>query len=132
MANGQGYEEAVVVKPERKLWHDLKKNSPKISWTRIENSVSFGTPDLLGYNNNGHFFTVELKATRGNKIPFSPHQFAFHMKHPTNTFILVKALSLNLIKLYEGKNIQELDACGLKLEPLKQGLIPSVLVLENL
>ena len=54
------------VKPERKLWHELKAFTPKISWTRIENTGSFGTPDLLGYNNFGHFFTLELKVTKTN------------------------------------------------------------------
>ena len=110
------------VKPERKLWHELKKSTPKISWTRIENSGSFGTPDLLGYNPGGHFFTLELKVTKTNKIRFSPHQYAFHVKHPNNTFILVKALSLNLVKLYEGKVIKELDTQGLRLEACSSGL----------
>ena len=112
------------MKPERKFWHELKKKTTGISWTRVENSVSFGTPDLLGYNAHSHFFTVELKVTTGNKVRFSPHQFAFHVKHPNNTFILIKALGVSLkgIKLYEGKNIKELDACGLRLEPLHQGL----------
>ena len=110
------------VKPERKLWHEVKKSTPKISWTRIENSGSFGTPDLLGYNHRGIFFTVELKVTKTNKIRFSPHQFAFHVKHPENTFILVKSLSLNLVKLYEGKVIKELDTCGLSLDACASGL----------
>ena len=110
------------MKPERKFWHELKKITTDISWTRIENSVSFGTPDLLGYNVNRTFFTVELKVTRGNTVRFSPHQFAFHVKHPDKTFIMVKALSLNQVKLYEGKVIKDLDACGLKLEPLCLGL----------
>ena len=56
------------MKPERKLWHELKKSTPKISWTRIENTGAFGTPDLLGYNTRGHFFTLELKVTKANKI----------------------------------------------------------------
>jgi hypothetical protein len=120
------------VKPERKLWHELKKSTPKISWTRLENSGAFGTPDLLGYNPSGHFFTLELKATTTNKLRFSPHQFAFHVKHPNNTFILAKAVSLNLVKLYEGSKILELDACGLKLEPLAQGLQSCCLWLERL
>jgi Holliday junction resolvase len=120
------------VKPERKLWYDLKKNSTTISWTRIENSAAFGTPDLLGYNCNGHFFTVELKVTRGNTVSFSPHQIAFHVKHPNNSFIMVKALSLNLVKLYEGKFIKELDARGLKLEPCSLGLDACIKILENL
>ncbi len=120
------------VKPERKLWHELKKFTPKISWTRIENTGSFGTSDLLGYNNFWHFFTLELKVTKTNKIRFSPHQYAFHVKHPNNTFILVKALSLNLVKLYKGKDILELDACGLKLEPCAMGLEACYLWLERL
>ena len=120
------------MKPERKLWHDLKQKTPNISWTRIENSVSFGTPDLLGYNNSGTFFTVELKVTRGNKVKLSPHQLAFHVKHPNNTFVLVKALSLNSVKLYEGKVIKELDACGLKLEACESGREACCLRLESL
>ena len=56
------------MKPERKFWNELKRNTPKITWTRIENLSVFGTPDLLGYNTNGHFFTVELKVTKSNKI----------------------------------------------------------------
>ena len=118
--------------PERKLWHELKKYTPKISWTRIENTGSFGTPDLLGYNSRGHFFTLELKATKTNKVSFSPHQFAFHMKHPNNSFILAKAVSLNLVKLYEGKVIKDLDACGLKLDPHCLGLESCLQLLETL
>jgi hypothetical protein len=45
---------------------------------------------------------------------------------------MVKALSLNLVKLYEGKFIKELDACGLKLEPCSLGLEACVRTFENL
>ena len=34
----------------------LKKNTPGIKWTRLENLSSLGTPDCLGYNNSGNFF----------------------------------------------------------------------------
>jgi hypothetical protein len=44
------------------------------------------------------------------------------VKHPNNTFILVKSLGLNSIKLYEGKVIKELDAQGLRLEACSSGL----------
>jgi len=54
------------------------------------------------------------------------------VKHPDKTFILVKALSLNSVKLYEGKVIKELDACGLKLEPLCSGLEACGLYLSKL
>ena len=104
------------MKPETKFWHELKRITPQIKWTRIENTGSFGTPDLLGYNNNWHFFTVELKVTRGRKIHFSPHQIAFHKLHPKNSFILVKHLASRDVKLYEGSKIDELVACGLELE----------------
>ena len=114
------------MKPEKKLWHEIKtlniKNNCKLSFTRVENSASWGTPDLLGYNSNGNFFTVELKVTKTNKVRLSPHQISFHIRHPNNTFILVKDLSLNLVKLYEGRFIKELDARGLKLDACSSGL----------
>ena len=104
------------MKPETKFWHELKRITPQIKWTRIENTGSFGTPDLLGYNTFGHFFTVELKVTRSRKIRFSPHQIAFHKLHPKNTFIMVKHLASCDVKLYEGSKIAELAACGLMLD----------------
>ena len=104
-----------MVKNETKFWHEIKRITPQISWTRIENSSALGTPDLLGYNTNSHFFTVELKVTKGNKIRFSPHQIAFHVRHPNNTFIMVKHLASRDVKLYEGLRIMELVASGLNL-----------------
>ena len=108
----------VTLKPERKLYEKLKRNCNKISWIRLENLSLSGTPDLLGYNANSHFFTVELKVTKGNKIRFSPHQIAFHVKHSNNTFILVEHLGQRSVKLFPGSMIKELDACGLALDPL--------------
>ena len=110
------------MKPERKLWLDWKKSTPEISWTRLENLSSFGTPDLLGYNKNKTFFTVELKVVKGSKIRFSPHQIAFHVRHPDNSFILVRSLASRDLKLYEGNKILELAACGLSLEACALGL----------
>ena len=104
------------MKPETKFYGQVKKYITEISWIRIENLAVPGTPDLLGYNNNGVFFTVELKYTKTNKVTFSPHQIAFHVKHPNNTFILVHDACSMLPKLYEGKNIRELAAWGLKLD----------------
>ena len=114
------------MKPEKKLWHEIKtiniENNCKLSFTRLENSAAWGTPDLLGCNSSGHFFTVELKVTKTNKVRLSPHQISFHIRHPNNTFIMVKDLSLNLVKLYEGRFIKELDARGLKLDACSSGL----------
>ncbi len=126
----------VVVKPETKFWHEIKtfvtKNNCTLSFTRLENSASWGTPDLLGYNSNGVFFTVELKVTKTNKVRFSPHQIAFHVKHPNNSFILVKTLTPVSVKLYQGKSIRELVACGLELDACSLGLEACVKSLEQL
>ena len=119
-------------KPETKFWHELKRITPQITWTRLENSSVFGTPDLLGYNTNQHFFTVELKVTKSNKVRFSPHQIAFHVKHPDNTFILVKHLGQRSVKLFQGSRIKELAACGLSLDACCLGLDACRLWLEEL
>jgi Holliday junction resolvase len=60
------------VGPERKLYQKLRQKIPNISWIRLENNSLHGTPDLLAYNNNGHFFTLELKVTKSNKVKFPP------------------------------------------------------------
>ena len=118
--------------PERKLYQKLKKNITSISWIRLENNSLLGTPDLLGYNNSGVFFTVELKVCKGNKIRFSPHQISFHVKHPHNTFIMLEALGQGTVKLYRGSRILELDACGLKLDACCLGLEACGLMFESL
>ena len=108
--------------PEAKLYKKIKKNITSISWIRLENNSLLGTPDLLGYNTSGHFFTLELKVTRGNKVRFSPHQISFHVKHPNNTFICIEHLGSGDVKLFRGSQILELDACGLELEACCLGL----------
>ena len=118
--------------PEAKLYKNLKRNTPRIIWNRIENLSLLGMPDVLGYNSSGHFFTVELKITRANKLKFSPHQIAFHVAHSKNTFILAEALGPRLVKLFPGSRIRELAACGFKLEALCLGLDACSLYLENL
>ena len=120
-----------AVKPERKFWQDLKKNTCSIQWNRIENLSLLGMPDVLGYTNSGHFFTLELKVTRGNKLKFSPHQIAFHVAHPHNTFILAEALGPRLVKLFPGSRIKELVACGFKLEACSLGLEACVSYLDQ-
>jgi len=123
------------VGPERKLYQKLKKNFTDISLIRLENNSLLGTPDLLGYNNSGHFFTIELKVTSGNRLKFSPHQISFHVRHPKNSFIIAEALgprSSKLIYMYSGAQIMELEACGLKLDPLCLGLEACSLWLNRL
>ena len=118
--------------PEAKFYREIKKNIPNISWIRLENLSLSGTPDLLGYNANGHFFTIELKVTKSNKVRLSPHQIAFHVKHPRNSFILVQHLGSGTVKLFPGSGVLALEACGLKLEPLCLSLDACCLFLQEL
>ena len=96
------------MKPETNLWKKLKKNTPKIDWTRLESWASFGVPDLLGYHDSCGFFMVELKVTKTHKVSFSPHQKLFHMTKTKRNFILLQDTSLGVIKLYESKSIHGL------------------------
>ena len=91
----------------------MKKNTPGILWTRVESWASFGFPDLVGYTENRGFFTMELKVKKSKRVTFSPHQIAFHVKHPTNTFILIQTHDARCPKLYPGSAVRELAACGL-------------------
>jgi len=120
------------LKPEHKFYQEIKKSWTDIQFNRIENLSLPGIPDVLCYNKNNTFFTLELKVTNSNKIRLSPHQIAFHVKHPENTFIIVKHLASSDIKLYEGKNVQELAACGFKLEACCLGLAACRLLLGEL
>jgi len=133
----------IMIKNERDLWKVLKKSSGGILFDRIENWAVPGVPDLLGYNQNKTFFTLELKLTKANKIRFSPHQVSWHLKHGPGAFILV-ARPMNRDKnatvakiqhvgglraggpthffLYKGSQIMELVEHGLKTEPIAGGL----------
>ena len=110
------------MKLESKFYNELKRITPQITWTRIENTSVSGTPDLLGYLNSGRYFTVELKVTRSNKVKLSPHQIAYHVTHPKNSFILVKSLDQRSVILYPGSAVRDLVAWGLELEALCLGL----------
>ena len=123
--------------PEAKLYQNVKQNFKSFSLIRIENISLLGTPDLLVCNTSGYFCTLELKVTKGNKIRFSPHQIAFHIKHPHNTFILAKALGplppkTSPISMYHGSRINELVTSGLKLEACYSGWDACRLLLESL
>ena len=118
--------------PERKLYQKVKKSFTNFSLNRLENTSLHGTPDLLVCNNSGHFFTLELKITKGNKLRFSPHQIAFHVKHPHDTFIIAETLDQRCLKLFAGSRILELDACGFKLDACRLGLEACGLFLSEL
>ena len=120
------------MKPETAFYQEVKKKWKQFNLTRIENLSIPGIPDLLVYNKNHFFFTIELKVTTSNKIRFSPHQISFHCRHPLNTFILVKSLASRDVKLYEGQQIEELAARGLKLDACCSGLEACGLFLQEL
>ena len=118
--------------PEAKLYKKIKKATPTISWNRIENLSIPGMPDTLCYNKYNTFFTVEFKVTKSNKLRLSPHQVAWHMRHPYNTFILAQSQASGCLKLYEGAVVRELVACGLTLDACASELDACCLKLETL
>ena len=99
------------MKPEKKLYQNLKKNTPLIQHTRIETYINLGVPDCLSYNDLCGFFMIELKVSKSNKIRFSPHQILFHTQKSKRNFLLIQhapPLVPSSIKLYESKQINNL------------------------
>ena len=122
--------------PEAKFYQNVKQNFKSFSLIRLENISLLGTPDLLVCNTSANFCTLELKVTKGNKIRFSPHQIAFHLRHPHNTFILAKALGplppkTSPISMYHGSKIEELVTQGLKLDACYSGWDACRLAIER-
>jgi hypothetical protein len=122
--------------PEAKFYQQIKRNFKSLSLIRIENSSLLGTPDLLVYNTSGNFCTIELKVTKSKKLRFSPHQIAYHVRHPNNTFILAKTLgpcssNTSPISMFRGSRIRELVTSGLELEACCLGLDACRLMLEQ-
>jgi hypothetical protein len=77
---------------------------------------------------------LQLKVTKANKVRFSPHQIAFHVKHPHNTFIIVDPLgprSLKHVHMYRGSRILDLVEQGLKLDACSLGLDACRLMLNQ-
>lgn len=132
-----------MAKLERKLYQILKQSNTDILFDRIENWAVPGVPDLLCFNKNKIFFTLELKATLGNKVRFSPHQVSWHLRHDQRALILVarfsdrgKEATVAKIQhrgglraggpthffLYKSSQIMELVARGLKVDPIVGGL----------
>ena len=122
--------------PEAKFYQQIKRNFKSLSLIRIENSSLLGTPDLLVYNTSGNFCTIELKVTKSKKLRFSPHQIAYHVRHPNNTFILAKTLgpcssNTSPISMYRGSRIRELVTSGLSLDACGYGWEACSLLIEQ-
>ena len=111
--------------PEAKLYQTVRKATPNIIYSRIENLSLQGVPDALCYNKTKHFFTVEFKIAKGDSVRLSPHQIAWHVRHPDNTFICIQTLGPRAKKLFHlvpGSMIEELGACSLTLEDYRLSL----------
>ena len=105
--------------PEAKLYQTVRKATPNIIYSRIENLSLQGVPDALCYNKRKHFFTVEFKIAKGDSVRLSSHQIAWHVRHPDNTFICIQTLgprSKKRFHLVPGSLIEELAASSLKLD----------------
>lgn len=109
------------MKPESAFWLETKEKLNGFSLIRLESWASAGIPDILGYSDKKGFFTIELKVTTSKKIRFSPHQIAFHYKHPKDSYILVKTPVPRSVKLYPGSAIRELVNSGPTHPPLAEG-----------
>jgi hypothetical protein len=131
------------VKSESKFWQEVKaKLGPHFVLTRTDLINISGWPDVVLYNKNGTFLTIELKVAQSNSVRLSAHQIGFHILHPKNTFILVKPLAASLSKLsdeklsepylYKGSSVQELAARGLRLEPFIKGWLAIIEHLANI
>ena len=142
-----------MAKLESQFWQEVKKIIKQISFTRLESWASAGVPDLLCYNKKGHFFTIEMKVSKTKKLSISPHQIAFHVQHPNNSFILTKTLGplssilyenkiskknfssvspVSPISMYRGSRILELAKLGLNLEPCFSGFEAVITELESI
>ena len=117
--------------PEAKLYKKFKKATSTISWNRIENLAVPGMPDTLAYTKYNHFFTVEFKVTKSNKVRLSPHQVGWHMRILTTrlswsrprsghrkTFSRVHGPGACSLWLELGTCSLGLEACGLYLAEL--------------
>ena len=99
------------MKPEKKLYQNLKKNTPLIQHTRLETYINLGVPDCLSYNDLCGFFMIELKVSTTNKVRFSPHQILFHTQKSKRNFLLIHHTPPRLpssIKLYGSNQINNL------------------------
>ena len=115
-----------VLKPESKLWQQLKKGTQDMGvfWTRIESWSSPGVPDVHGIK-NGVSFWVELKISNLKtlkSIGLSPHQKSWQYKYSQqsgNIFNLVSHPSSRTLKIFGGSR-------SLELNDQKRSLVPDL------
>jgi hypothetical protein len=98
----------LTVKPEQKLFQDLKKQLEKakkqIHFVRVENLIEQGTPDL-NCCYEGVEFWLELKADDGRIPRLSKYQIAWHYRRHKaggKSWILQRTQKDERLKLFEG------------------------------
>ena len=104
------------IKPERKLYLDLRKSLEKhrrnLHLVRIENLVGQGVPDLhCTYYCTS--FWLELKVSDAKKPPLSKFQLAWHMQQHDaggSSWILQRTQKEQLLKLFVGSGVRNLPA----------------------
>lgn len=97
---------------EAKFCGLVKKSLPQVHWTRIENSVGSGMPDLNGCI-NGIEFWVELKLVLPAGVLLRPMQYAWsHVRHRYGGRIFILAMDerKKLIHLYRPP--YKIEECG--------------------
>ena len=99
----------MTVKPETRLWKNLKKclnDGEGYFVSRLESYVTPGFPDCVIFHNVTGFFTIELKIIQpNNRVKFSVFQKAWNLRHANaraSVYILVGGLKDNRVKLFHG------------------------------
>jgi hypothetical protein len=101
------------------VWLPLRKGCPQVMWTRIENLVSTGIPDVNGVLNGSEAW-LELKyVASGFKIHFQPTQPPWIFRRAlSGGRVYVLARKGDVLYLYHGQQIRELVVQGLRLQPV--------------
>jgi len=105
----------MTVKPETRLWKNLKKHlndGDGYLISRLESYVTPGFPDCLIFHNVTGFFTLELKVIHCNKkcilSTFQKAWNTIHYMHGAPVYILVGGLDDGRVKLFSGASIKDL------------------------
>ncbi len=105
----------MTVKPETRLWKNLKKHlndGDGYLISRLESYVTPGFPDCLIFHNVTGFFTLELKVIHCNKkcilSTFQKAWNTIHYMHGAPVYILVGGLKDDKVKLFHGASIKDL------------------------
>jgi hypothetical protein len=92
------------VKPESKFWKQVKENLNDINWTRLENRIGQGVPDVYGIK-DGTSIWIELKVITSNRIKLSPFQKSWNFSHSLQggrNFIMATAFPQSLLYIFSG------------------------------